>query len=150
MIYFLPYLVLGVSSSILKEEGHQAAPMQFLGNEVVAMVMVGFFSTTIQSNVTFAYPLVEVEGSSFYVLGFQFASSLHRACGFLPTAQMLETSILVHVWVWGGGEGGRERGGMITDYTPMLKSHVQKSHHSCQGGVGLSRVKGWSQFLSLL
>ena len=51
-----------------------------------------------------------------------------------------------------GGRGGRvgERGDDYRLYTVMLKSHVQKSHHSCQGGIGLSRVEGWSQSLSLL
>ena len=83
------------------EEGHQAAPTQLLGNKVVAMVTMGSILITSQSNVTFVYSLVEVEGSSFHVLAF--ASSLHRMCGFLPAAQMLETSILVCVW---GGRGG--------------------------------------------
>ena len=97
----------------------------------VSMVIVGSSSTTIQCNVTFACSLVEVEGSGFDVLWFQFVSPLHRACSFLLTTQMLETSILVCV---GGGEE-------VNDHR---LHNLQKSHHSCQGGIGLSWVEGWS------
>ena len=48
------------------------------------------------------------------------------------------------VYMCGGGKG------VVNNHRLHTHTSLQKPYHSCQGGIGLSWVEGWSQSHSLL